>query len=193
MRSKMKLYLATSNPGKIREFSAAGLEVELLPAMRDLPLAPETGDTFEANAIEKALYYAAHADSWLIAEDSGLEVDALAAAPGVHSARWAGDDAANNARLVREMDGQQIRTARYVCVIALVANDRVLATFRGTVEGEILQHPRGEGGFGYDPYFLYKPFSQTFAEIPKERKTTVSHRGKAIELLNAWLRENAST
>lgn len=189
----MKLYLATSNPGKIREFSAAGLEVELLPAMRDLPLAPETGNTFEANAIEKALYYAAHADSWLIAEDSGLEVDALAAAPGVHSARWAGDDAANNARLVREMDGQQIRTARYVCVIALVAKDRVLATFRGTVEGEILQHPRGEGGFGYDPYFLYIPFSQTFAEIPKERKTTVSHRGKAIELLNAWLRENAST
>lgn len=188
----MKLYLATSNPGKIREFTAAGVDAELLPAMRDIPLSPETGATFEANAIEKALYYAAHSDSWLIAEDSGLEVDALAGAPGIHSARWAGDDAANNARLVREMAGQSIRTARYVCVIALVAGDRVLATFRGSVEGEILHYPRGEGGFGYDPYFLYPPFHQSFAEIPKERKTTVSHRGKAIELLNAWLRENAS-
>ena len=188
----MKLYLATSNPGKIREFSAAGLEVELLPAMRDLPVAPETGDTFEANAIQKAQYYGVHADAWLIAEDSGLEVDALGGAPGVHSARWAGNDAANNERLVREMAGQKLRTARYVCVIALVDRDRLLATFRGTVEGEILEEPRGEAGFGYDPYFLYLPFGQTFAEIPKERKTTVSHRGKAIELLNAWLRENAS-
>ncbi len=189
----MKLYLATTNPGKIREFSAAGLEVELLPAMRDLPLAPETSDTFEANAIEKALYYGAHADSWLIAEDSGLEVDALAGAPGVHSARWAGNDAANNERLVREMAGQQLRSAHYVCVISLVAGNRVLGSFRGTVEGEILQQPRGEGGFGYDPYFFYPPFGQTFAEISKERKTSVSHRGKAIELLNAWLRENASS
>ncbi|WP_031499037.1 RdgB/HAM1 family non-canonical purine NTP pyrophosphatase [Bryobacter aggregatus] len=186
----MKLYLATSNPGKIREFT--GIDVEMMPGLKALPLAPETGDTFEANAIEKALYYGAHVDGWLIAEDSGLEIDVLGGAPGVHSARWAGDDEANNQKLVREMAGQPLRTARYVCVIALVHGTTVLGTFRGTVEGEILDAPRGEGGFGYDPYFLYPPFGQTFAEIPKERKSEVSHRGAAIRLLSAWLRENAS-
>ena len=188
----MKLYLATSNPGKIREFEGAGLEIEMLPAMKSLPVAPETGDTFEANAIQKALYYGAHSEGWLIAEDSGLEVDALGGAPGVHSARWAGDDAANNARLVREMAGQAERCGRYVCVIALVDGDRVLGTFRGTVEGEILDEPRGAGGFGYDPYFLYPPFGQSFAEVPKERKAGVSHRGEAIGKLIEWMRENAS-
>ncbi len=189
----MKLYLATSNPGKVREFEGAGLHIEMFPHMKSLPVAPETGDTFEANAIEKALYYGAHSDGWLIAEDSGLEIDALGGAPGVISARWAGDDAANNARLVREMAGQALRTARYVCVIALVDRGRVLGTFRGTVEGEILDAPRGEGGFGYDPYFYYPPFAQTFAEISKDRKTGVSHRGAAIAKLIAWMRENAST
>lgn len=187
----MKLYLATSNPGKIREFT--GIDVALLPGLNDMPVAPETGDTFEANAIQKALYYGPHADSWLIAEDSGLEIDALGGAPGVHSARWAGNDAANNARLVREMQTQSVRSARYVCVIAIVDRDRILSTFRGTVEGEIVQQPRGEGGFGYDPHFLYPPLAGTFAEIAKERKSEVSHRGKAIALLSAWLRENAST
>lgn len=188
----MKLYLATSNPGKIREFEGAGLEIEMFPLMKSMAVAPETGDTFEANAAEKALYYGAHCDGWLIAEDSGLEVDALGGAPGVISARWAGDDAANNARLVLEMAGQAVRSARYVCVIALVDRDRVLGTFRGTVEGEILDEPRGEGGFGYDPYFYYPPFGQTFAEIGKEQKTGVSHRGAAIAKLIAWMRENAS-
>lgn len=188
----MKLYLATSNPGKVREFEGAGLEIAMFPKMKELPVAPETGDTFEANAIEKALYYAAHCDGWLIAEDSGLEVDALGGAPGVISARWAGNDAANNERLVREMRGQTVRTARYVCVIALVAGDKVLGTFRGTVEGEIVDEPRGEGGFGYDPYFYYPPFGETFAEISKERKTGVSHRGAAIQKLIAWLAANAA-
>lgn len=188
----MKLYLATSNPGKVREFEGAGLDIEMFPLMKSMPVAPETGTTFEANAIQKALYYGAHSDGWLIAEDSGLEVDALGGAPGVISARWAGNDADNNARLVREMEDQAIRSARYVCVIALVDKDRVLGTFRGTVEGEILDNPRGEGGFGYDPYFYYPPFDQTFAEITKELKTGVSHRGAAIGKLIAWLRENAS-
>lgn len=189
----MKLYLATSNPGKVREFEGAGLDIAMFPKMKELPVAPETGDTFEANAIQKALYYGEHADGWLIAEDSGLEVDALGGAPGVISARWAGNDTANNEKLVREMQGKAVRSARYVCVIALVDRDRVLATFRGTVEGEILDEPRGEGGFGYDPYFLYPPFGQTFAEIPKDRKTAVSHRGAAIAQVISWLRENAST
>lgn len=188
----MKLYLATSNPGKIREFEGAGLEIEMLPSMKTLPVAPETGDTFEANAIQKALYYGAHCEGWLIAEDSGIEVDALGGAPGVHSARWAGDDAANNARLVREMAGQTLRSARYVCVIALVDRGEVLGTFRGTVEGEVLDTPRGAGGFGYDPYFFYPPFGQSFAELPKERKAGVSHRGEAIQKLIAWMRKSAS-
>jgi len=189
----MKLYLATSNPGKIREFEGAGLDIEMLPALQNLPLSPETGDTFEANAVQKAQYYGAHCDGWLIAEDSGLEVDALGRAPGIHSARWAGNDTANNARLVAEMAGQPLRTARYVCVIALVDGNQVLATFRGTVEGEILDDPRGDGGFGYDPYFLYPPFGQSFAELPKDRKAVVSHRGEAIRKLISWMRENAST
>jgi XTP/dITP diphosphohydrolase len=188
----MKLYLATSNAGKVREFEGAGLDIEMLPGMKELPVAPETGDTFEANAIQKALYYGAHCQGWLIAEDSGLEVDALGGAPGVHSARWAGNDAANNERLVREMKGQSVVSARYVCVIALVDGDQVLGTFRGTVEGEILAEPRGEGGFGYDPYFYYPPFGQSFAEISKERKGGVSHRGAAIGKLIEWMRENAS-
>ena len=188
----MKLYLATSNPGKVREFEAAGMDIEMFPLMKQMPVAPETGDTFEANAIQKALYYGANCDGWLIAEDSGLEVDALGGAPGVISARWAGNDEANNARLVAEMADQAVRTARYVCVIALVDRDRVLGTFRGTVEGEILDVPRGEGGFGYDPYFYYPPFDQTFAEISKDRKNGVSHRGAAIEKLSARLSEIAS-
>ena len=187
----MKLYLATSNAGKVREFSH--LDVELLPGLKDLPVAPETGDTFAANAIQKALYYGPHAASWLIAEDSGLEIDALNGAPGVHSARWAGNDAANNARLVREMAGQTVRAARYVCVIALVDRDKILATFHGVVEGEIVQEPQGEGGFGYDAYFFYPPFDATFAQISKDRKSAISHRGQAIEKLSAWLRENAAT
>jgi XTP/dITP diphosphohydrolase len=187
----MKLYLATSNPGKVREFSGAGLDIEMLPALASLPVAPETGATFEANAIEKALFYARHSDRWLIAEDSGLEVDALGGAPGIHSARWAGNDADNNARLVREIAGHSLRSARYVCVIALVDQDRVLATFRGTVEGAILDSPRGEHGFGYDPYFLYPPAARTFAEMTKQEKATISHRGNAIAQLLTWLRNHA--
>jgi XTP/dITP diphosphohydrolase len=188
----MKLYLATSNPGKIREFTGAGLDIEMLPAMATLAVAPETGATFEENAIQKAIYYGPHAPGWLIAEDSGLEVDALGGAPGVRSARWAGHDAANNERLVREMAGQQVRTARYVCVIALVEGARVLATFRGAVEGEILDAPRGEGGFGYDPYFFFPPAGRSFAEMTKEEKAGVSHRGQAIAKLISWLGDNSS-
>jgi XTP/dITP diphosphohydrolase len=188
----VKLYLATSNPGKVREFMNAGLDVEMMPGMKDVPVAPETGETFEANAVEKALYYAARCDGLLMAEDSGLEVDALGGAPGIHSARWAGGDAENNAKLMREMAGQAVRTARYVCVIALVQGPEVLGTFRGTVEGEIADGPRGEGGFGYDPYFLYPPLGKTFAEISKEAKGEFSHRGNAIAKLTAWSRDNAS-
>lgn len=186
------LYLATTNPGKVREFVASGVEVELLPNLASLGVAPETGDTFEANAIQKALYYGPHAPGLMLAEDSGIEVEALDWAPGIHSARWAGNDEANNAKLLAELEGKPNRRARYVCVIALVNQTEVLATFRGTVEGEILTTPQGSGGFGYDPLFYFPAFGKTFAEVSKEEKYTVSHRGKAISQLSSWLRENAS-
>lgn len=188
----MKLYLATSNAGKVREFLGAGLDVDLLPGLSGIPIPAEEGLSFEENAIAKGLYYSRFSEAGVIAEDSGLEVEALGGAPGIYSARWAGDDAANNARLVEELLGQSNRRARYVCVIALVQGGEAVGSFRGTVEGEILEVPRGQGGFGYDPYFYYPPFGQSFAEISKERKAEVSHRGAAIRQLSAWLSKNAS-
>lgn len=188
----MKLYLATSNAGKVREFLGAGLDVELLPGLKNLAVPEETGQSFADNAILKALYYARQSSDAVIAEDSGLEVDALGGAPGIHSARWAGDDEGNNRKLVSELSEQQDRRARYRCVIALVRGSKVLGTFDGAVEGEILHEPRGSGGFGYDPYFFYPPFGQSFAELAKERKAQVSHRGEAIRKLSAFLNESAS-
>jgi XTP/dITP diphosphohydrolase len=188
----MKLYLATSNAGKVREFLGAGLEVELLPGLKDLEVPEESGQSFEENAILKALYYARHSSGVVIAEDSGLEVDALGGAPGIHSARWAGDDDSNNRKLVAELATHENRRARYRCVIALVRGAEVLGTFDGAVEGEILREPKGSGGFGYDPYFYYPPFGQTFAELAKERKAEVSHRGEAIRKLSAFLNRSAS-
>lgn len=189
----MPLYLATSNPGKVREFLKAGLDVELLPGLREITAPEETGTTFEANAELKAVYYSRHTDGVVLAEDSGLEVDALHGAPGVYSARYAGtgDDNDNNRHLLAQLAGKPSRTGRYVAVIALAQAGEVLATFRGTVEGEILESPRGDGGFGYDPLFYYPPFGKTFAESTLEEKASVSHRGAAIRLLSAWLASRA--
>lgn len=189
----MPLYLATSNPGKVREFLKAGLDVELLPGLREITAPEETGTTFEANAELKAVYYSRHTDGVVLAEDSGLEVDALHGAPGVYSARYAGtgDDNDNNRHLLAQLAGKPSRTGRYVAVIALAQAGEVLATFRGTVEGEILESPRGDGGFGYDPLFYYPPFGKTFAESTLEEKASVSHRGAAIRLLSVWLASRA--
>ncbi len=189
----MPLYLATSNPGKVREFLKAGLEVEMLPGLPEIAAPEETGATFEANAELKAVYYSRHTDGVVLAEDSGLEVDALGGAPGVYSARYAGtgDDNDNNRHLLAQLAGKPNRKGRYVAVIALAQAGEVLATFRGTVEGEILESPRGDGGFGYDPLFFYPPFGQTFAESTLEEKASVSHRGAAIRLLSAWLASRA--
>ncbi|MFN7999141.1 MAG: RdgB/HAM1 family non-canonical purine NTP pyrophosphatase [Bryobacteraceae bacterium] len=186
----MKLYCATGNPGKLREFQlAAGqspVQVEAVPGFADLTQAEETGATFEENAILKALHYGAHAPGWLFADDSGLEVDALGDAPGVFSARFAGPgatDQANNELLLERLRGVGNRSARFVCVIALVDRTKVLATFRGTVDGRILQEPRGPNGFGYDPLFFYPPFGCSFGEVPSDQKLTVSHRGQALRSL----------
>lgn len=191
----MPLLLATSNPGKIREFLNAGLQVDLLPGLSAHTPPEETGTTFEENAALKAIYYSQFAPGIILAEDSGLEVDALGGAPGVYSARYAGtgDDQDNNRHLLAQLQGHQDRRARYVAVIALAENGRLLQTFRGTVEGEILASPRGSGGFGYDPLFYYPPFGKTFAEASLAEKASVSHRGAAIALVRAWLASTANS
>lgn len=190
----MKLYVATTNAGKLREFRlAAGLGFEIEPlALKEIPPPDETGATFEENATQKALYYAPYAPGPLLAEDSGLSVNALGGAPGIYSARYAGpraNDAANNELLIERMAGMTDRRARYVCAISLVAREEVLGVFRGEMEGEILETPRGAGGFGYDPYFYYPAFGATLAEVETERTFTASHRRRALDQLFDWLRQ----
>jgi XTP/dITP diphosphohydrolase len=186
----LTVYCATGNPGKLREFRLAaeqsGIRIETLPGLAALPPCEETGATFEANAILKAEYYGGHTPGLLFADDSGLEVDALAGAPGVYSARFAGPgatDEANNRLLLDRLRAVPNRSARFVCVIALADRGRALRTFRGTVEGRILEEPRGPHGFGYDPLFYYPPFGCSFGEASPERKLTVSHRGAALNAL----------
>jgi XTP/dITP diphosphohydrolase len=201
-----KLYVATANPGKLREFRAAagpsGFVVEVLPGLSQIESCVEDGDTFEANARKKALHYGAHTDGLVFADDSGICVDALGGAPGVYSARFAGPaatDDENNRKLITDL--QQKRAwegasasprAHYVCIIALARRDRVLAVVEGRAHGEILEVPRGSGGFGYDPYFYFPPLKKTFAEISADEKFVVSHRGEAFRRLLDHLRQNSS-
>jgi XTP/dITP diphosphohydrolase len=194
-----RLYCATGNPGKLREFRlAAGLapvEIEPLPDFRSLPPADEDGATFEENAARKALHYGRYAQGLLFADDSGLEVDALGGTPGVRSARYAGrhgDDAANNRLLLENLRGAADRSARFVCAIALVDSGRVVGVYRGAVEGVILDEARGEGGFGYDPLFFSPALGCTFGEASEERKFEVSHRGQAFRKMLAAMNPGAS-
>ena len=187
----MTVYCATSNPGKLKEFqlSAPDFVVKKLPNKVTPP--EETAHTFEQNAMDKARYYGALTAGYLFADDSGLEVDALGGAPGVHSARYAGDnatDAENNTLLLKNLAGVNLRTARFVCVIALVKDGQPVKTFRGEVEGRILDAPRGTGGFGYDPLFYHPPFGCTFGEAPIGDKMLVSHRAQALNAMIAFLR-----
>lgn len=189
----MKLYCATGNAGKLREFrlaAAGNVELEPLPGFSAMPPCEETGHTFEENAAGKAVYYGRYTDGLLFAEDSGLEVDALHGAPGIYSARYSGPaatDAGNNALLLENLRGAAVRSARYKCVIALCDSGRLLRTFRGEVEGRILEQPQGTGGFGYDPLFYHPPSGCTFAQVSADRKFEVSHRGKAFREMLAWL------
>jgi XTP/dITP diphosphohydrolase len=193
----MKLYCATTNPGKLREFQLAierfapAYELAVVPGLAAIEPCEETGTTFEENAVRKAVYYSAHAPGLVFADDSGLEVDALGGAPGVYSARYAGPaatDEDNNRLLLERLSGVNDRSARFVCVIALAEQGGVLATFRGVVEGQITDAPRGTNGFGYDPLFYYPEFGCAFGEVSGERKLSVSHRGRALEAMCAWLR-----
>jgi XTP/dITP diphosphohydrolase len=190
------VYCATSNPGKLKEFQLAAPDFDVRQLPRSVPPPEETGSTFEDNAVIKALYYGSFTNGYhLFADDSGLEVDALGGAPGVHSARYGGShstggaaDADNNGLLLRRLDGVADRTARFVCVIALVNNGHLVRTFRGAVEGRILDAPRGSGGFGYDPLFYYEAFGCTFGEASIADKMRVSHRAQALEAMFTFLR-----
>lgn len=192
----MDLLIATGNAGKVREFH------EMLGATRfmwrDLSQFPpgepieETGATFRANACLKAIAYAKRHHLWTLADDSGLEVDALGGKPGVLSARWAQvngtgqGDADNNATLLRQLERvpDEQRNARFVCVLALAdPAGRIVLTARDTVEGRILRAPRGANGFGYDPLFFIDALGRTTAELPPDQKHQISHRGKALRRL----------
>ena len=191
----MIVYCATSNPGKLREFQLAAPDFDVRTLATLAPIPEETGDTFEANAVEKAVAYGQRARGYLFADDSGLEVDALGGEPGVRSARYAGEhatDAANNALLLERLDGVENRTARFVCVIALVLDGKLLKTFRGAVEGCIIDQARGDGGFGYDPLFYCPAFGCTFGEATVQQKMQVSHRGQALAAMFTYLRNIAA-
>jgi XTP/dITP diphosphohydrolase len=203
----LRLLAATSSQGKLRDFRAAAqahsIAIDFLPAAAAIPAPDETGATFAANAALKAVYYSLLAPGELVlADDSGLEVDALYGAPGVRSARFAADtglvdspdandnsDVWNNIVLLQRLAGvpPASRTARYRCALAVARDGAALHTAQGTVEGFILEAPRGTGGFGYDPLFYLPALGRTMAELDVETKLSLSHRGRAIEALVAML------
>ena len=188
------LYACSTNLGKLREFALAAneasfrdLTVKPLPGLESkIPSPEEHGTSFEENASAKALYYSVFTSKAVLADDSGLEVDALLGAPGVYSARYAGPNATdedNNNLLLRELRNATDRHARFVCVLALAEGGRLLTTVRGVVEGRILAAPCGHGGFGYDPLFFYPPLNGSFEELTSQEKFRVSHRGNALRAL----------
>lgn len=193
------LLVATTNPGKVREIRKIldGLPFELLTLAEwpNVKAPEEKGNSFAQNARAKALYYANATGELTVAEDSGLEIDAMDGAPGVHSARFGGADSSYPEKfaLIYEALRQKSRPdspARFVCALALVREARVLFETRGVVEGRIAPAPKGDGGFGYDPIFYYPPFGKTLAEID-DRKAEVSHRGQAFRKLAEYLRQSA--
>ena len=204
-----RILIATSNPGKLRDFAGAaaahGIEIAEIPHFSSLTPVVEDGLTFEANARKKAEEYSRYVPGEIVvADDSGLEVDALNGAPGVHSARYAApdlhdkqphetdrntDDEANNARVLRELKNipPEKRRGRFVCVLAAARDGTTLATFLGTAEGIILDSPRGTNGFGYDPLFYFPQIQKTFAELSAEEKARYSHRGAAFREFLEWI------
>jgi len=196
VRAPVKLRLASSNPGKLGEYrvlaaaAAPSLRVELeaLPGFDELPAFEENAPTFAENAAGKALHYSRLRDGMVFADDSGLVVPALGGAPGVHSARYAGPQATNAQRIekllgeMRSKTGNE-RAAYFVCAIALAEKGRAIAVVTDRVDGEVLESPRGAGGFGYDPVFYFPALKKTFAELSAEEKNQFSHRGRAFRRL----------
>ena len=189
MVNQTSILVATTNRDKLREVQTilTGLPVKLT-SLDDHPAMPEPiedADSFEGNARIKALHYARLAECWTLADDSGLEVDALGGKPGVHSSRYAGpscDSLANNAKLVAALATVPLerRTARFYCAVALASTTGVFATGSGVVEGLIVDDPRGSNGFGYDPHFLVPQYGMTTAEMTPDQKNRISHRGHAV-------------
>lgn len=188
--------MASRNRGKVEEIryllQDVGVEIHDLSLFPDLPEVEETGTTLVQNALVKARYYHDRTGRVVIADDSGLEVAALGGAPGVYSARYAGPGATDAQRINKLLQALEHapdpqRAARFVCVVALVGPDRLEKIFTGVCEGVLARYPIGEGGFGYDPIFIYPPLGKTFAQMSREEKATVSHRGRAIGQLRAFL------
>jgi XTP/dITP diphosphohydrolase len=188
------ILVATRNRGKLAEIreilAAPDLELLSPEAVGNLPEVEEDGDTFEANAIKKAVTLARASGMLTLADDSGLEVDALGGEPGVYSARYAGEpsnDAANNAKLLASLLGETNRRGRFRCVIALATPDGECATVDGCCEGRIAEAPQGQGGFGYDPLFVPDGYTQSFGELEAAVKHRISHRGAALRAARkAW-------
>lgn len=192
------LLVATSNAGKLAEIRRilAGTRVELVSLDSVPPVAEpqETEPTFAGNARRKALHYARATGLPTVAEDSGLEIDALDGAPGVRSARFNGETYPEKFKLIYSMldaRGLADSSARFVCALALAVGDEIVFETRGTVEGRITREPRGSGGFGYDPIFFFPPFGRTLAEVSGAEKASVSHRGKAFRALRTFIDEGA--
>ena len=200
MHAPVKLYLASSNPGKLAEYraltetiaSSLPLELSLCPNFDALSSFEENAPTFAENATGKALHYSRFQDGLIFADDSGLVVPTLNGAPGVHSARYAGPHASRALRvtkLLREMQGKSgsERSAHFICAIALFERGRPVAIVTDRVDGTILETPRGAGGFGYDPVFFFPALQKSFAELTATEKNLYSHRGKAFRRLLAFL------
>ena len=193
----MQLIVATRNTHKTREIEqilGSKLTVRDLTEHPEISEIMESGTSFEENAKLKAIAVSERLPGLVVADDSGLEVDPLGGAPGVHSARYAGADASPGKKIARLLDElakidakSDQRRARFRCVLAVARGGRVLATFEGVVEGKIAERPRGSHGFGYDPIFIPDGFEQTFAELPEEVKSNISHRAKAIRKFQADL------
>jgi XTP/dITP diphosphohydrolase len=191
-----RLVVATRNVHKVEEIRAILTDYEVcdLSVISDPPIVEETGTTFLANATLKALAISELTDALVLSDDSGLEVDALGGDPGVFSSRYGGEDgndALNNAKLLRELEEESNRRARFRCVIVLARSGESLADFSGAVEGLILKAAQeGEGGFGYDPLFVPDGHEESFARLGEEVKNTMSHRARALDGVKGWLAEN---
>jgi len=195
LATPIRLALASSNPGKLREYAelaVPGIQIELVSDFGELPPYDESALTFAENAAGKALHYSRHASEVVLADDSGLVVPALGGAPGVHSARYAGADATDAdrcAKLLRAMAAMEgdARRAHFVCVIAIARNGKAIAIVSDRADGTITNEPRGTRGFGYDPVFLFPQLRLTYAELSRDQKNLYSHRGKAFRKLVSFL------
>jgi len=192
--SEKVIVVASTNEGKIREFKEMleprGYTVKSLKDFNDMPEIEENGTSFAENAVIKADAVTKRYGIMAVSDDSGLEIDAFDRRPGIHSARWLGHDTPyteKNRIILEKMQGIENRTCRYVCAIAVTRKDREPIVFEDTVECLIADHPAGENGFGYDPIMYYEPYGKTMAEMTKDEKNGISHRGKAVRRLEEWL------